>query len=89
MPKPNEKKVLHHYQHQGDDGVTYTIDVFKIVDGETVTYEIQTGSMRQRPATTLGLLTLGHYESDSFSDFYTDPAEVNEKFLEAIGMHIK
>lgn len=89
MPKSKEKKVLHHYQHQGEDGVTYTIDVFKIIDGDAVSYEIQKGSMRQRPTTMLGSLTLGHYESDSFSDFYTDPAEVNEKFLEAIGMHIK
>jgi hypothetical protein len=89
VPKPKEKKVLHHYQHQREDGVTYTIDVFKILEDDAVSYEIQSGSMRQRPTTTLGSLTLGHYESDSFSDHYTDPEAVNAKFLEMIGMHFK
>lgn len=90
MPKPQpEKKVLHHYQHQRDDGVTYTIDVYKIVFDGSVTYEIEMNSMRQRPTTMLGDLTLGHYESDSYRETHTDPAVVNAKFLELIGMHFK
>jgi hypothetical protein len=88
MPQ-QEKKVLHHYQHQHDDGVTYTIDVYKIEKGDVVTYEIDQSSMRQRPTTTLGPLTVGHYESDSYREQFTDAAQVNAKFLELIGVHIK
>lgn len=89
MPKPKEKKILHHYQHKREDGVTYTIEVLRIVEDDKVSYEIAYSSLRQRPTTNLGSLTVGHYESDKFVEEYTDPEQVNAKFLEAIGMHFK
>lgn len=91
MPKPEEeKKVLHHYQgHREEDGVTYTIDVYRIVKDGAVSYEIQMRRMPVRAPFETVHGTTGRYESDSFSEHFTDHAKVNATFLELIGMHVK
>lgn len=89
MSTEQEKKILHHYQHQREDGTAYTINVYRLVEGPLITYEIETSSMRLLMDSEIDPDMPARFKSEIYSEYHTDPTEVNTRFLILIGAQVK